>query len=123
MESFCFEQTVLNWPITVDITRVGEDWLVKIWGGCRPHIGSVCAARFESGNVHLQKILFPTHRDDVVGDRFAEALARQLKATVVVTCGIHYDNPGREGLQQIVNCTEQLLCEVLERVSSERGHA
>lgn len=119
MDSFYFERTVLNWPITVRGTREGTDWFINISGGCKPHIGSVCAARYESGNVNLKKILFPTHRDDVVGDRFAEELARRFKTTVVVTCGIHYDNPGKEGLRQIINCTEVLLIETLEHISAD----
>ena len=115
MESIHVEQTVLNWPISVSLTQSGPDWLVRIAGGCAPHIGSVSVAYVENDEVILEKILLPTHRDDVVGDRFAKVLARRFHATVTVVCGIHYEAPGKEGLRQIVACSESLLQEILKK--------
>ena len=114
MEIYHFEQIVLDWPISVELKRYGLDWMVQITGGCAPHIGSV--GTFADGEVHLRKILLPSHRDDVIGDRFAETLTKQLRTTVSVVCGIHYDMPGKEGLRQIVDCTERLLQEIQHRL-------
>ena len=116
MEMYHFEQIVLDWPISVELKRYGLDWMVQITGGCAPHIGSVSVGTFADGEVHLRKILLPSHRDDVIGDRFAETLTKQLRTTVSVVCGIHYDMPGKEGLRQIVDCTERLLQEIQHRL-------
>lgn len=70
MEIYHFEQIVLDWPISVELKRYGLDWMVQITGGCAPHIGSVSVGTFADGEVHLRKILLPSHRDDVIGDRF-----------------------------------------------------
>ena len=116
MEIYHFEQIVLDWPISVELKRYGLDWMVQITGGCAPHIGSVSVGTFADGEVHLRKILLPSHRDDVIGDRFAETLTKQRGARVSVVGGIHYDMPGKEGLRQIVDCTERLLQEIQHRL-------
>lgn len=121
MESIHVEKAVLNWPISVSLTQSGPDWLVNIVGGCAPHIGSISVAYVENDEVVLQKILLPTHRDDVVGDRFAKVLAMRFHATVTVICGIHYETPGKEGLRQIVDCGESLLQEILRQTSGRNG--
>ena len=119
MDALHVQRSVLGWPICVDLFPAGDNWLVRITGGCAPHIGSVSVGSLENGEVVLRSILLPTHRDDVVGNRFAQALARHLQTTVCVTCGIHYDAPGKEGLQEIVACCEALLQELLEQLPEE----
>ena len=116
MEIYHFEQIVLDWPISVELKRYGLDWMVQITGGCAPHIGSVSVGTFADGEVHLRKILLPSHRDDVIGDRFAETLTKQLRTTVSVVCGILYDMPGKEGLRKIFDCPERLLQEIQHRL-------
>ena len=116
MEIYHFEQIVLDWPISVELKRYGLDWMVQITGGCAPHIGSVSVGTFADGEVHHRKILLPSHRDDVIGERLAESLTNELRSTVCVVCGIHYDMPGKEGLRQIVDCTERLLQEIQHRL-------
>ena len=71
MKPSTYEKQVLGHSITVSIHQIGEDWLVEISGGCRPHIGSVSVGTFAEGQVSLQKVLLAEHRDDVIGDLFA----------------------------------------------------
>ncbi len=109
-----FTREVLSYPVRAELTRMGGDWLVSITGGCAPHIGSVSTAYFEDGELRQSTLLLPHHRDDVVGDMFARALAERLAATVTVACGIHYDEPGKAGILEIVECTKQLLGDILK---------
>ena len=88
MTSSHYEKLVLGHLISVNIHRIGTDWLVEISGGCRPHIGSVSVGAFTENQVTLQKILLPEHRDDVISDLFAVELAKSLQTTVTVICGI-----------------------------------
>ena len=46
----------------------------------------------------------------------APHIGRVSGGTVSVVCGIHYDMPGKEGLRQIVDCTERLLQEIQHRL-------
>lgn len=87
----------------------GGDLLVEIRGGCRPHIGCISTCWFEKGEMKFKKLLLPEHRDDVIGDRFSKALARQLHTTVCVVCGIHYDGVSKDDIAEIVAETERML--------------
>lgn len=107
---------VLGYPITAAAIPAGQDWVVSVLGGCAPHAGSVSLAEYTDGTVVLRSLLRETHKDQIVGDRFARELARQLQCTVSVTCGIHYDNATPEQLKEIVACTEDLLSRLLARM-------
>ena len=100
---------VLGYPITVTALPAGRDWSVTVLGGCTPHIGSVSLAEYENGAVTVRTLLRDSHKDQVVGDRFARRLAEKNACTVCVSCGIHYDGPTRAELEEIVACTEGLL--------------
>lgn len=113
MQRLSFERQALGLPINVTLSGCGNDTLVKITGGCSPHIGSVSVAYWDSGEPVLRTLLLPGHRDDVVSDMFAEGLSRKLGATVTAVCGIHYEAPGRDGIEAVLACTRELLDEVL----------
>ena len=110
-------KNVLGFPITVTATPAGSDRNVVILGGCAPHIGSVSLAEYHDGVVTLRTLLRDTHKDQIVGDRFARVLAKRSKCAVCVSCGIHYDNADQQQLQQIVAATEELLAALCERIS------
>ena len=105
---------VLGYPITVTAFPAGSDWNILITGGCSPHVGSISLAEFQNDSVALRTLVRDAHKDQIIGDRFAQALALQLRCTVCVSCGIHYDNPSPEDLNQIVFASNSLLCELCE---------
>lgn len=107
---------IFGYPITVTATPAGSDWNVVILGGCSPHVGSVSLAEFLDGTVVLRTLLRDTHKDQIVGDHFARTLAQQLHCTVCVSCGIHFDAPSPEDLNQIVFISESLLTELCEKI-------
>jgi len=41
----------------------GEDLLVEIRGGCRPHIGCISTYWFKKGEMKFEKLLLPERRD------------------------------------------------------------
>ena len=107
------DQQGLGYSITVTALPAGRDWSVTVLGGCAPHVGSVSLAEYESGKVKLRTLLRDSHKDQVVGDRFARRLAEQGRCTVCVSCGIHYEDPDKADLERIVACADallQLLC-------------
>ena len=110
---------VLGHPITVTAIPAGSDWNVVILGGCAPHVGSVSLAEFEHGTILLRTLQRNTHKDQIVGDRFARVLAEHYQCTVCVSCGIHFDRPSSVDLEKIIACTDRLL-EELCRTISER---
>ena len=67
-------------------------------------------------NVDYLFVDMPPGTGDVVSDMFAEAIAKKLGATVTVVCGIHYEEPGKEGIETILERTRSLLDEVINSI-------
>lgn len=112
---------VLGHSITVTALPAGRDWSVTVLGGCAPHVGSVSLAEYADGDVTLRTLLRDSHKDQVVGDRFARRLAEQGRCTVCVSCGIHYEAPDRAGLERIVACADALLEELCLIIKKQEG--
>ena len=105
--------TVQGYPICAEITPLDEGIHVLLTGGIKTHIGSMSVAEPDGPE---QAITLPHHREDVVARQWASALSARFQCRVAVVCGIHYDMPGKEGLRQIVDCTERLLQEIQHRL-------
>ena len=103
-----------GYPIRVETRFLGEDLSVAITGGVSPHIGSVSVAHVEKGQLRLEEISLPGHKDLAVSSLYARRLAEALQRTVCVSCGIHYDQATKEQLEDIVACTEELLERLLK---------
>ncbi|NCB64003.1 MAG: hypothetical protein EOM52_10430 [Clostridia bacterium] len=112
-------RAVLGYPITASVLYAGDDLCMTILGGCTPHVGSVSVARWEGGAVRVESLIGPGHKDYVVGERFARVLAERGGRAVSVTCGIHYEAPGKDGLAAIVACTEEILKDLLKELDLE----
>lgn len=108
---------VLDRPIDIEITWVGEDLSVLVTGGDKPHIGSISMATPRESltgigqSATVSTFVYPGHKDDVVGNQFAKALCVKHGCKVVVTCGIHYKGIGLEGLKLIDQKLKQFLIE------------
>lgn len=100
------QTTVLNRPLTADTIQLDEGWDVSILGGDSTHVGAVSLAD-TSGN--LQTLCRAGHRDDVVSEKWAKALAAAWHTPVCVRCGIHYDDVDRAALLTIMAGCDELL--------------
>ena len=99
------KRDVLGRTIEARLTWQGKDLLVTVTGGDAAHIGSVTVCRM--------KILLPAHRDDVIGDKFAQALAQRLNTTVCVVSGIHFDGVSKQDIAEIVRASDEMLVRIL----------
>lgn len=108
------KKEVLGRTIEAWLTWRGKDLLVTVTGGDAAHIGSVSVCRMCGGEPRLEKILLPAHRDDVVGDKFAQALAQRLNTTVCVVSGIHFDGVSKQDIAEIVRASDEMLVRILE---------
>ena len=120
-----------DYVIEAEAVRLGADVLVYIWGGERPHIGSVAAAQPRPSlsdpnriSATASVLTFPGHKEDVVVKLAAETLAARLQANIVVTAGIHWDNLPAQGISLVMDrCGEiiRLLGQRLE--DGDKGSA
>ena len=101
---------------------IGDDVLVAIWGGEKPHIGAVAVAQPrpslrdpEVTSSSASVICRVGHKEDDLVKAAAEILAAALETYVVVTGGIHWDDLAPEAIQQVVRNSEILVDMILQR--------
>ena len=105
------KRDVLGRTIEARLTWQGKDLLVTVTGGDAAHIGSVSVCQMCGGEP--EKILLPAHRDDVISDKFAQALAQRLNTTVCVVSGIHFDGVSKQDIAEIVRASDEMLVRIL----------
>ena len=117
-----------KYDLSAGVRLIGEDIVVSIWGGQKPHIGAVAAAQprpsLENSNVisaSVSVICFLGHKDDNLAKKTAETLAAAFNAKVVVTVGIHWDDLSQEDIQRINKNSEILVDSVLRKIRSAFG--
>lgn len=105
--------------IHAEVRIVGEDLCVLVTGGEKPHIGSVSISQPRPSLNDSQKISSTTstfnfigHKDDAVGNMFAQELSAAFNRNTVVLCGIHVDELTSQGIHQLLELSRQLLDQV-----------
>jgi hypothetical protein len=108
------------------VKEIGEDLLIAIWGGDRPHIGAVAVAqprpslkdeRIVSATASV--FCYPGHKDDIVAKEAAERISSALNTNVTVTAGIHWDNIDEAGITCVMENSRELVEMIIERMSKE----
>ncbi|UCE35571.1 MAG: hypothetical protein JSV40_06655 [Deltaproteobacteria bacterium] len=106
------------------VKEIGQDVLVAIWGGERPHIGAVAVAQ-PRPSLRDQSVVSATasvfcyvgHKDDVIAKEAAERLSAALNRNTTVAAGIHWDNIDEAGVKTIVENSRQLVNMILDHMS------
>lgn len=112
--------------ITAEARAIGEDLVVSIWGGSKPHIGSVVIA---VPRTSLRRSLmtsstcscfnFPGHKDELVARMIAEKIAASKNKNTVVTAGVHIDNIKRAEIRKIIKNTDSLCLILLNKLAGK----
>jgi len=111
------------------VQEIGEDLLVSMWGGTRPHIGAVGIAvprpsladvnRFSATSSNFT---FTGHKEDLLVKEVSEVLAASLRKNVVVTAGIHWDALKPRDLGVVQKLARQLadkICRAIVKQSKQ----
>ncbi len=124
--AFTIETDTGAYDLAANVRLIGNDVLVAIWGGEKPHIGAVAVAQPrpslrdpEVTSSSASVFCLVGHKEDELAKAAAEILAAALETHVVVTAGIHWDNLAPEAIQQIVGNSEILVDMILARLVSE----
>jgi hypothetical protein len=114
-----------SFDLSASVRRIGEDFLVAIWGGEKPHIGAVAMAQPRPSlknpaatSATASVFCYVGHKEDQLAKAVAEVLAAALNTRVVVTAGIHWDNIKAEGIQQVIANSEKLVDAILKHIVS-----
>lgn len=105
--------------LTAQTIHLGKDLCVLVTGGAC-HIGSVSAATPRPSlrdpavmSATASTFCYPGHKDNRVGDLFAERLSAALEKKVVALCGIHYDALTPAQIETVVALSVELLEQTL----------
>ena len=106
--------------LEVSAAFAGEDVLVCLQGGDRPHLG--CVVQTEpresltgDGSVSATSSVlnYPGHKDEVVCRYVAEKISRELKRRVVCTGGFHKDGITVEEIREVQMAVEQMAEQIV----------
>jgi len=115
-----------RYQIQATAMLIGDDLLVAIWGGTKPHIGAVAVAlprpsiadpQITSSTCSVFTLL--GHKEDEIVKMVSEYLSAQLEKNVVVTAGIHWDDLTEEAIEEIVHNCRKLADKIHARIIRE----
>ena len=126
IKEFSIQTKEDSYNLSASIRLIGEDVLVAIWGGERPHIGAVAIAQPRPSlkdpdvtSASSSVFCFVGHKEDELAKASAEILSATLNTPVVVAAGIHWDNLEEEAIQRIIKNSEILVDMILEKCMTE----
>ncbi len=108
------------------VKEIGEDLLVAIWGGEKPHIGAVAVAQ-PRPSLKDESVVSATasvfcylgHKDDIIAKQAAEKLSAALNTNVTLTVGIHWDDLDEAGIRTILGNSQQLVNMIIEKIATK----
>lgn len=110
-------------PLEINAAFAGEDVLVCLQGGDRPHLG--CVVQTEpresltgDGSVSATSSVlnYPGHKDEVVCRYVAEKISRELNKRVICTGGFHKDGITVEEIREVQRAVEKAAEKVVARL-------
>jgi len=123
--SFIINTNESEYNISANVRLIGDDVLVSIWGGEKPHIGAVAMAQPRTSlkddsltSSTASVFTYVGHKEDELVKAASEILASTLKTKVVVTAGIHWDNLPSRGIHKVIQNSKILVDLILERLVS-----
>lgn len=115
-----------EYDLAASVRQIGQDILVAIWGGDKPHIGAVAMAQPRPSlrdpdvtSSTASVFAYVGHKEDELAKAAAEILAATLKTNVVVAAGIHWDNLPPEGIQRVIENSNILVEMILAKIVGE----
>jgi hypothetical protein len=97
------------------VRELGEDLVVAVGGGERPHVGCVVLAQPHPSKLPTRRwsascsvLTIPPHKEESIARGIATRLAEGLGRVAVVTAGVHEDDLDAEGIACYVRLGEEL---------------
>lgn len=101
--------------LAVEITQVGDDYMLTLAGGEKPHIGCTVLAiprpsLTGSGETSVTSSVINVtgHKDETICRFLAEAVARKKGAVTVCTGGFHMDDIRKEQIDEVIAVVEKI---------------
>jgi hypothetical protein len=110
------------------VAEVGDDLVVSVGGGQRPHVGSVVLAQpvpskspGKTWSASCSVLTIPPHKEEPIARGIATRLAEALGRVAVVTAGVHDDNLDADGVACYLRLGEELGEQLARRLGEKGG--
>ncbi len=120
---FTLETREGAYDLHASVRMIGQDILVAIWGGEKPHIGAVSIAQARPSLQNPEKVgastsvfCFLGHKEDELAKMIGERIAKVCNTNVVVTAGMHWDQISQEGIEKVLENSTILLNMIIEQI-------
>lgn len=101
--------------IGASVNVVGDDLVVAVGGGERPHVGCVVLAQPAPSSAcpgtwsaSCSVLTIPPHKEEPIARSIATRLAEAFGRVTVVTAGVHDDNLDADGIAVYLRLGEEL---------------
>lgn len=129
MERKTFSCGSSPYKVEAEVRLVGSDLLVTLYGGSKPHIGSIAVALPRPSLKNKKQISstssvynFLGHKDGVVAQSMSEILSARLNKNVVVVAGIHVDRIKQKGIEKVLENCDKLAQKIYKTIEKkDRG--
>lgn len=125
--NLCLTEGSPPFQVRAEAALIGDDLVVMLSGGDRPHIGAVAVgiprpslANREVTSATASVFAMVGHKEDDMARLVAREIAAALERNVVVTVGIHVDNISTEGIRSIEENCRSILEQLKEKLSKGR---
>jgi hypothetical protein len=123
--AFDIETDEPSYNLKSHVLPIGDDILVAIYGGDRPHIGAASMSQARPNltepsrnSATASTFCYPNHKEDVLTREVSTTLSSALCTNVVVVAGVHYDHIDKEGIGQVIQNSRTLTQLILARLES-----
>lgn len=127
MKTFTLQISAGRLKVRAFCQEIGQDLLLSIWGGNRPHIGALGVAIPRPSlkdpkrwSATSSNFTFVGHKEDILVKKVSERLAGRLKRNVVVVAGLHWDDLKASEIKRVEHLTLQLADRILERFRARK---
>ena len=107
------------------VTSVGEDLVIAIGGGEKPHVGCVVLAQPIPSKTHpgggsasCSVLTIPPHKEEPIARAVATRLVEAFGRVTVVTAGVHDDNLDADGIAIYLRLGEELADELVRHLTA-----
>jgi len=111
-----------NYDLYADIIMLGDDMLVAVWGGEKPHIGAVAMAQPRPSLKDASELsatasvfTYVGHKEDELAKLASETISKKLNKKVVVTAGMHWDDISESGILQVIENSEIIIKLIVQK--------
>jgi len=109
--------------VIAEVKIIGDDLMISVWGGTKPHIGSISVSVPRPG-LKDKTIMSSTssvinligHKDEVVARKFSEQLSAKFNRNAIATAGIHIDDITENQMDIIMQNITDLCLDIINKL-------